>query len=56
MNFKKSDDLLLIKKPTDTLIELTRKKAQETLDFKNTKSMDTFSLNPQLELEYEKIW
>ena len=55
MNFQKSDDLLLIKKPTDTLIKLTRIKAQETLDFKITKSMDAFPLNPQSELENENF-
>ena len=38
--------LLLIKKRTDTLIEQTKTKPQETLDFKMNKQMQIFSFNP----------
>ena len=40
--------LLLIKKHTDTLIEQTKTKPQETLEFKMNKQMQTFSFNPQI--------
>ena len=39
--------LLLIKKHTNTLIEQTKMKPQETLEFKLNKQMQTFSFNPQ---------
>ena len=42
--------LLLIKKHTDTLIEQTRTKPQETLEFKMNKQMQTFSFNPPINL------
>ena len=42
--------LLLIKKYTDTLIEQTRTKPQETLDFKMIRSKHTFSFNPLINL------
>ena len=42
--------LLLIKKHTDTLIEQTRTKPQETLEFKMNKQMQTFSFNPLINL------
>ena len=42
--------LLLIKKHTDTLIEQTRTKPQETLEFKMDKQMQTFSFNPPINL------
>ena len=38
--------LLLIKKHTDTLIEQTKTKPQEMLEFKMNKQMQTFSFNP----------
>ena len=37
--------LVLIKNHTDTLIEKTKKKPQETLEFKMNKQMQTFSFN-----------
>ena len=37
--------LLLIKKHTNTLIEQTKTKPQETLEFKMNKQMQTFSFN-----------
>ena len=37
--------LLLIKKQTDTLIEQTKTRPQETLEFKMNKQMQTFSFN-----------
>ena len=42
--------LLLIKKHTDTLIQQTRTKPQETLEFKMNKQRQTFSFNPPINL------
>ena len=48
--------LLLFKKHTDTLIEQTKTKPQETLEFKMTKQMQTFSFNPPINLFEEGKW
>ena len=48
--------LLLIKKHTDTLIEQTKTKPQETLDFKMNKQKQTFSFNPPINLIEEGKW
>ena len=48
--------LLLIKKHTDTLIENTRTRPQETLEFKMNKQMQTFSFNPPINLLEEGKW
>ena len=48
--------LLLIKKHTDTLIEQTRTKPQETLEFKMNKQTQTFSFNPPINLIEEGKW
>ena len=48
--------LLLIKKHTDTLIEQTKTKPQETLEFKKNKQMQTFSFNPPIKLVEEGKW
>ena len=48
--------LLLIKKHTDTLIEQTRTKPQETLEFKMNKQRQTFSFNPPINLVEEDKW
>ena len=48
--------LLLIKKHTDTLIENTRTRPQETLEFKMNKPMQTFSFNPPINLFEEVKW
>ena len=48
--------LLLIKKHTDTLIEQTKTKPQETLEFKMIKQMQTFSFNPPINLVEESKW
>ena len=40
--------LLLIKKHTDTLIEHTKTKLQETPEFKLNKQMQTFPFNPPI--------
>ena len=48
--------LLLIKKHTDTLIENTKTRAQETLEFKMNKQMQTFSFNPPINLVEEGKW
>ena len=48
--------LLLIKKHTDTLIEQTKTKPQETLEFKMNKQMQTFSFNPLINLVEEGKW
>ena len=48
--------LLLIKKHTDTLIEQTKTRAQETLEFKMNKQSQTFSFNPPINLIEEGKW
>ena len=48
--------LLLIKKHTDTLIQQTRTKPQETLEFKMNKQMQMFSFNPPINLVEEGKW
>ena len=48
--------LLLIKKDTDTLIEQTKTKPQETLEFKMNKQTQTFSFNPPINLIEEDKW
>ena len=48
--------LLLIKKHTDTLIEQTKTKPQETLEFKMNKQMQFFSFNPPINLLEEGKW
>ena len=52
----KNELLLLFKKHTDTLIEQTKTKPQETLEFKMNKQMQTFSFNPPLNLIEEGKW
>ena len=48
--------LLLIKQYTDTLIEQTKTKPQETLEFKMNKQMQTFSFIPPINLIEEGKW
>ena len=48
--------LLLIKKHTDTLIEQTKSRPQETLEFKMNKQRQTFSYNPSINLFEEDKW
>ena len=48
--------LLSIKKHTDMLIEQTKTKPQETLEFKMNKQMQTFSFNPRINLLEEGKW
>ena len=48
--------LLLIKKHTDTLIDQTKTKPQETLEFKMDKQMQTYSFNPPINLIEEGKW
>ena len=48
--------LLLIKKHTDTLIEQTKTKPQETLEFKMNKQRQTFSFNTLINLVEEGKW
>ena len=48
--------LLLIKKHTDTLIEQTKTKPQETLEFKMNKQMQTFSFNPPINFIEKGKW
>ena len=48
--------LLLIKKHTDTLIEQTKTKPQETLEFKMNKQRQTFSFNPTINLVEGGKW
>ena len=46
----------MIKTHTDTLIEQTKPKPQETLDFKMNRQMQTFSFNPPTDLLEEGKW
>ena len=48
--------LLSIKKHTDTLIEQTKTRPQETLEFKMNKQMQTFSFSPPINLIEEGKW
>ena len=48
--------LLLIKKRTDTLIQQTKTRSQETLEFKMNKQMETFSFNIPINLIEEGKW
>ena len=48
--------LLLIRKHKDTLIEQTKTKPQETLEFKMNMQMQTFSFNPPINLLEEGRW
>ena len=48
--------LLLIKKHTETLIEQTKTKPQDILEFKMNKQMQTFSFNPPINLVEEGKW
>ena len=48
--------LLSIKKHTDTLIEQTRTKPQETLEFKMNKQMQSFLFDPPMNLVEEGKW
>ena len=51
-----SDLLLLIKKHAHTLIEQTKSKPQETLEFKMNKQMQTFLFNAPISLAEEGKW
>ena len=42
--------LILIKKHKDTLIEQTKTRPQETLEFKMNKQMENFSFSPPINL------
>ena len=46
----------MIKKHTDTLTEQTKTKPQETLEYKSNKQIETFSLNPPINLVEEGKW
>ena len=48
--------LLLIEKHTDTLIQQTKTRPQETLEFKMNKQIQTFSFNPPINLVEEGKW
>ena len=48
--------LLLIKKHTDTLIEQTKAKPQEKLEYKLNKQLETFSFNPPIDVIEEGKW
>ena len=56
MNLRNSDKIILIiKNNTDSAIEQKKtKKPQDKLEFKSTKTICTFQLNPRLELEEKK--
>ena len=48
--------LLLLKKHSDTLIEQTKTKPQETIEFELNKQMEAFSFNPLINLSKEWKW
>ena len=48
--------LLLIKKHTDTRIQQTKTKPQETLEFKMNKQIQTYSIKPPINLVEEGKW
>ena len=48
--------LLLIKKHTDTLIDQTKTRSQETLEFKMNKQIQNFSFSPPINLVEENKW
>ena len=52
----KKELLLLNKKHTDTMIENTRSRPQETLEFGMNKQMATFSFSPPINLVEEGKW
>ena len=52
----KNELLLLIKKHTNTLIEQTKTRPQQTLEFKMNKQMQTFSFKPSINLVEEGKW
>ena len=52
----KNELLILNKKHTDTLIEQTKTRPQETLEFKMIKQMQTFSSSPSINLVEESKW
>ena len=51
-----NDLLLLTKKHTDSLMEQTKTKPKETLEFKKIKQMQTFSFSPSINLVEEGKW
>ena len=51
-----NDFLLLIKEHTNILIEQTKTKPQETVEFKMNRQMQTFSFNPPINLIEEGKW
>ena len=52
MKLKQSNEILLrFENNTDTLFEQTKTRSKENVEFKLTKSMDTFSFNAPWELE-----
>ena len=48
--------LLLYIKPTDTLIEQTKTKAQGTLELKLNKQLETFCFSPPINLIEQRKW
>ena len=48
--------LLLIKKHTDTLIDQSKTRPKETLEYKLNKQMETFLLEPPVNLAEEGKW
>ena len=51
-----SELLLSIRKHTDTLIEPTKTRPQETLELKMNKQVQTFSISPPINLIEEGKW
>ena len=51
-----NEKILLIKRPTDTLLEQTKSKPHRTLEFKMNKQIQTFSFIPLKNLYEEDEW
>ena len=52
----KNEYLFSFKKHTGILVQQTKTRPQETLDFKMTKQMQTFSINPPINLVEDDKW
>ena len=48
---KAEDSLISITKNCETLIKITHRKAEETLEFKLTQSRETFDFNPPISIQ-----
>ena len=51
-----NESLLLVKKHSDTIIDQTRSRPQETLEFKLNKQVEAFSSSPPMDIFEEGKW